>query len=143
MIYLLVIRDNDGAILGSQRGVETFTNQNPDHDMGPFGDTPFATATTLKPGYSSTLVEVIQPPPPPEDVITVVPPNKPPRSPEMYWNGTAVVPSSETFQDTYLDAVDPQRIRDRRRDAAISELHAHPDDPVDAECMLRLFGEID
>ena len=130
MTYLLVIRDSDGAILGSQRGVDSFSGQNPDHDMGPFGDTPFAAATRLKAGYSAQRV-------------TVEPPDKQPRSPEMYWNGTDVVPASESFVDAWLDAADPQRIRDRRRDAAILDLRAHPDDPVDAECMLRLFGEID
>lgn len=130
MTYLLVIRDSDGAILGSQRGVETFSGQRSDHVMGPFGDLPFQDATTLKPGYSSHLV-------------TVEPLAKQPRSPDSYWNGAAVVPASGAFSDAWLDAADPQRILDRRRVAAISNLRAHPDDPVDAESMLRLLGEID
>ena len=128
MTYLLVIRDSDGAILGSQRGVDTFSGQRSDHEMGPFGDMPFQDATTLKPGYSSHLV-------------TVEPRDKQPRSPDSYWDGAAVVPSSETFQDAWLDAAAPQRSLARRRAAAISNLRAHPDDPVDAESMLRLLGE--
>jgi len=142
MNYLLVVRDSDGAILGSQRGAETFSEQRPDHDMGPFGDRPFKNATTLKPGYSSTLVEVIQPPQP-DDGITVVPPTKPPRSPDYFWNGSAVVPAQEDFREAWLDAADPQRARDRRRDAAILDLREHPEKPVDSACMLRLLGETD
>lgn len=141
MTYLLVVRDSDGAILGSQRGAETFSGQNPDHDMGPFGDRPFKNATTLKPGYSSTLVEVTQPAQTDDGIV--IPPNKPPRSPEMYWDGSAVVPASESFVDAWLDAADPQRARDRRRDAAILDLREHPEKPVDSACMLRLLGETD
>jgi hypothetical protein len=128
--YLLIIRDSDGAILGSQRGVNSFSGQNPDRDMGPFGDTPFAAATRLKAGYSAQRV-------------TVEPPDKPPRSPAMYWDGSALVPSSEAFRATWLDAAEPQRVRDRLRAEVIATIRSNPTAPVSADMILTLIGELE
>lgn len=95
MQYHLVIRDSDGAILTSHRGAG-IRNADATQVVGPFGDIPFATATTLKPGYSAIAIDVL-------------PGQRPPRGPSQVWIGSAVVPASPAFQDAWMDGADPRR----------------------------------
>ena len=138
MRVLLIVRDSDGAILGSQRAPRgsapgdpvQFANQDPAAEHGPFGDRPFADASTLAAGYSGHEVTVPRGTPPP-------------RGETHRWDGSAAVPVTDAVQGAWWDASDPQRIKDRRRARAIVWMQANPTASVPASRVLQLIGEAD
>jgi hypothetical protein len=122
--YMMIVRDSDGAILGSERteaGVFAAVEGKASQVKGPFGDTPFADDRgTLAAGYSGQEIEI--------DVGE----RKPASATEM-WNGTIFVPMPEAARTARLEAENP-------REAKIEALAAGRGATVSAAEMLLLLG---
>jgi len=122
--YMMIVRDSDGAILGSERtaaGVCAAVAGKSGQVKGPFGDTPFADDLgTLAAGYSCKEIEV--------DVGE----RKPTSATDM-WNGTIFVPMPEAARTARLEVEDPRK-------AKMEWLAANPTATVSAADMLALLN---
>ena len=122
--YLMIIRDADGAILGSERtatGAFAAVEGKVSQIKGPFGDTPFADdAGALAPGYSGHEVEIADG-------------EKKPCCTTHMWNGTIFVLMSEAARTARLEIEDPRK-------AKMEWLAANPTATVSAADMLALLN---